>query len=132
MGHVAGQPEGSRGGAGVFAAINVNPYHLRVRDVAAYSQEHQLTNIPSWHFFTGPLPKLEAVWRAYGISVSAPSRNADIIHPSEMIFIDPAGRERFVATPMVGYTAQGKVYLSSGPLAEWGHGIALVTRQLER
>jgi protein SCO1/2 len=116
----------------VFVAVNVNPYHLGVSDVAAYSREHQLTSIPSWHFFTGPLPALRAVWRAYGIGVSAPSRNADIVHTSEVVFIDPAGRERYVAAPMVDHTAKGRAYLPAGPLAEWGRGIALVTRQLAR
>jgi len=70
------------------------------------------------------------VWRAYGIGVSAPSRNADIVHTSEVVFIDPGGRERYIAAPMVDHTAKGKAYLPAGPLAEWGRGIALVTRQL--
>jgi cytochrome oxidase Cu insertion factor (SCO1/SenC/PrrC family) len=114
----------------VFIAVNVNPYHLGVSDVAAYSGEHQLTTIPSWHFFTGPLASLRAVWRAYNIEVGAPGRNADVIHTSEVLFIDPGGRERYLATPMADYTAKRKAYLPAGPLAEWGKGIALVTRQL--
>jgi cytochrome oxidase Cu insertion factor (SCO1/SenC/PrrC family) len=114
----------------VFIAVNVNPYHLGTSDVAAYSAEHQLTTIPSWHFFTGPLATLRAVWRAYDISVDAPSRNADVIHTSEVLFIDPGGRERYTATPMADYTSKGNAYLPVGPLTEWGHGIALVTRQL--
>jgi cytochrome oxidase Cu insertion factor (SCO1/SenC/PrrC family) len=114
----------------VFIAVNVNPYHLHVSDVAAYSGEHQLTTIPSWHFFTGPLARLRAVWRAYNIEVRAPGRNADVIHTSQILFIDPGGRERYIATPMADYTATGKAYLPVGALAEWGKGIALVTRQL--
>jgi len=115
-----------------FAGVNVNPYHHRVSDVAAYSRGHQLTTIPSWHFLTGPLPSLKTAWRAYGIQVSAPSRNADVIHTSEVLFIDRAGRERYIATPMADYTSSGKAYLPVGPLAEWGRGIALVIRQLAR
>jgi cytochrome oxidase Cu insertion factor (SCO1/SenC/PrrC family) len=114
----------------VFIAVNVNPYHLGISDVAAYSAEHQLTTIPSWHFFTGPLATLRPVWRAYNISVDAPSRNADVVHTSEVLFIDPGGRERYTATPMADYTSKGNAYLPVGPLTEWGHGIALVTRQL--
>ncbi len=116
----------------VFIAVNVNPYHLQVRDVAAYSGEHQLTTIPSWHFFTGPLASLRAVWRAYNIEVRAPGRNADVIHTSQILFIDPSGDERYIATPMADYTATGQAYLPGGPLAEWGKGIALVARQLAR
>ena len=36
-----------------------------------------------------------------------------------------------MATPMVDYTTSGSVYLPAGPLAAWGKGIALVTRQLQ-
>jgi len=62
--------------------------------------------------------------------VDAPSRNADVIHTSEVLFIGPSGQERYVAAPMADYTAQGKAYLPAGQLAEWGQGIALVIRQL--
>jgi cytochrome oxidase Cu insertion factor (SCO1/SenC/PrrC family) len=114
----------------VFIAVNVNPYFHGVANVAAYSAEHQLTTIPSWHFFTGPLASLKAVWRAYDIEVQARGRNADVIHTSEVFFIDPRGRERYIASPMVDHTSGGKAYLPAGALAQWGRGIALVTRQL--
>jgi cytochrome oxidase Cu insertion factor (SCO1/SenC/PrrC family) len=116
----------------VFIAVNVKPYFRGVADVSAYSQEHQLAAIPSWHFFTGPPASLKTAWRAYDISVEAPSRNADVIHTSEVIFIDARGRERYVAEPMADYTAKGSAYLPAGPLAEWGHGIAQVARAIGR
>jgi cytochrome oxidase Cu insertion factor (SCO1/SenC/PrrC family) len=114
----------------VFIAVNVNPYFNDVSDVAAYSSEQQLKTIPSWHFLTGPLASLRAVWNAYGIQVDAPSRNADVIHTSQVLFIDPAGRERYIASPMADHTSKGKAYLPAAPLTAWGRGIALVTRQL--
>ncbi|HEV2373984.1 MAG TPA: SCO family protein [Streptosporangiaceae bacterium] len=114
----------------VFAAVNVNQYHLRVADVAAFSREQRLDTIPSWHFFTGTYPALRAVWRAYGVAVHAPSRNADVIHSSLVFFIDPQGRERFLATPMVDHTMGGASFLPAGQLTSWGRGIALVARQL--
>ncbi len=116
----------------VFMAVNVNPYFRSVRDVAAFSREHQLITIPSWHFLTGPLASLRAVWRAYQIEVQAPGRNADIVHTSVVYFIDPSGRERFAAAPMANHTAKGRAYLPADALAAWGRGIALVTRQLAR
>jgi protein SCO1/2 len=121
---------GPLAGKVVFAAINVNQYHASVPAMAAYSREHALTVIPSWHFFTGPLPALQAAWRDYGIAVQAPSPNADIIHTSAIYFIDPAGRETFLASPMTDHTRKGTAYLPAGQLAEWGHGIALIARQL--
>jgi cytochrome oxidase Cu insertion factor (SCO1/SenC/PrrC family) len=123
---------GAAASRAVFIAVNVNSYYPGVASVTAYSAEHQLTTIPSWHFFTGPLAALKAVWSAYDISVDAPSRNADVIHTSEVLFIAPSGQERYVAAPMADYTATGTAYLPAGQLAEWGQGIALVIRQLAR
>ena len=114
----------------VFLAVNVNRYHLQVADVAAFSGEQQLTQIPAWHFLTGSYPSLRAVWQAYQIEVDAPGPDADVVHSSQMYFIDRQGRERFLADPTVDHTASGSSYLPAGQLASWGQGIALVARQL--
>jgi cytochrome oxidase Cu insertion factor (SCO1/SenC/PrrC family) len=114
----------------VFVAVNVNQYHLRVADVAAFSHEQRLTTIPSWHFVTGPYPSLRAVWQAYNVAVQAPSPNADIIHSSDMYFIDRHGRERYLASPMADHTPAGSSYLPADQLTAWGQGIAQVARQL--
>ena len=114
----------------VFLAINVNKYHARVADVAAFSKEHQLNSIPSWHFFTGSVAALGSVWKEYGILVQAPSPNADIIHSSFVFFIDPNGKERYLANPMDYHTSTGVAYLPTGQLTSWGQGVALVARSL--
>ena len=114
----------------VFLAVNVNRYHLQVADVAAFSGEQRLTTVPAWHFLTGSYPSLRAVWQAYQIEVDAPGPDADVIHSSQMYFIDPQGRERFLANPMVDHSASGSSYLPADQLASWGQGIALVARHL--
>jgi cytochrome oxidase Cu insertion factor (SCO1/SenC/PrrC family) len=114
----------------VFLAVNVNPYHRTVADMAAYSSEQGLNTIPSWHFFTGPPAALRAVWGSFGVQVDAPGPDADVIHTSTVYFIDPSGHERFVAVPMDDHTAGGTAYLPAGQLASWGRGISLVARQL--
>jgi protein SCO1 len=121
---------GPLAGKVVFAAVNVNPYHATVRDVTLFSDEHQLTSIPDWHFFTGRIAGLQAVWRGYGIEVQTRGPNADVIHTSSVYFIDPQGRERYLAVPMADYTAAGAAYLPPGQIAAWGSGIALVARSL--
>ncbi len=110
----------------VFLAVNVNAYHHSVADMAAYSNAQRLNTVPTWHFLTGDVSSLEAVWHAYNVAVSAPSPDADIVHTSVVYFIDPQGRERYVAIPMIDHTAAGTAYLPAGPLTSWGHGIALV------
>jgi cytochrome oxidase Cu insertion factor (SCO1/SenC/PrrC family) len=116
----------------VFAAVNVNAYHARVQDMAQYSRAQQLGSIPSWHFFTGPVPALKSVWSGYHIQVYAPNPDADVQHTSAVYFIDPQGRERFLASPEVDHTRSGASYLPASQQIAWGHGIALVARQLAR
>jgi cytochrome oxidase Cu insertion factor (SCO1/SenC/PrrC family) len=116
----------------VFAAVNVNIYHAGVQDMAKFSRAEGLTTIPDWHFFTGPTPQLRSVWSGYHIEVQAPNPNADIVHTSAVYFIDPAGRERYIASPMVDHTKSGTAYLPAKQIVSWGHGIALIARHLAR
>jgi cytochrome oxidase Cu insertion factor (SCO1/SenC/PrrC family) len=116
----------------VFAAVNVNQYHARVADMMAYSREQQLTTVPGWHFLTGPVPGLRKVWDGYHIAVQAPSPDADIVHTSAVYFIDPAGRERFIAAPMADHASSGASYLPASQISGWGQGIAQVARTLVR
>ncbi len=114
----------------VFVAVNVNQYHARVADVATFSRDHQLDTIPSWHFVTGSTNSLRAVWKSYGIDVVARGPNADVVHSSEIFFIDPRGRERFIANPVVDHTSAGVAFLPGGQIASWGRGIALTISSL--
>jgi cytochrome c oxidase assembly factor CtaG/cytochrome oxidase Cu insertion factor (SCO1/SenC/PrrC family) len=121
---------GPAAGQVVFVAVNVNQYFNRVSDMAAFSNEHQLSSIPSWHFFTGPVSSLQAAWSGYGVAVQAPNPDADIVHTSVMYFIGPDGRERYIAMPMTDHTASGTAYLPAGQISAWGQGIAQVARSL--
>jgi protein SCO1 len=121
---------GAKASQVVFAAVNVNPYHTDVPSMAAFSRAHGLVTIPDWHFFTGPVPRLRPVWQGYHIAVSAPNPNADVQHTSAVYFIDRQGRERYLASPAADHTKSGKSYLPASELASWGHGIALLARDL--
>jgi protein SCO1 len=123
---------GAQSGKVVFAAINVNQYYASVADMAAFSTAHQLSTIPGWHFFTGPLPALRKAWRDYNVAVQAPNPNADIIHTSAVYVIDAQGRERFIATPMVDHTASGTSYLPLAQISDWASGIAKLARDVAR
>lgn len=114
----------------VFVAVNLSQYHLQVADVAAFSREQQLTGIPTWYFLTGAYPSLRAVWSAYGVEVYAPGQNTEIILSPFMYFIDPQGRERYLANPMAGHTTSRASYLPADQLKAWASGIALVARYL--
>jgi cytochrome oxidase Cu insertion factor (SCO1/SenC/PrrC family) len=119
---------GALAGKVVFAAVNVNQYHAAVADMMAYSREQRLATIPSWHFLTGPVPALRKVWDGYEIAVEAPNPDADIVHTSAVYFIDPAGRERFVAAPMADHTSSGTAYLPADQISGWGQVARVLAR----
>lgn len=72
------------------------------------------------------MPRLRAVWNAYNIAVQAPDPDADIVHSSVVYFIDPGGRERYLASPQADHTSSGASYLPADQIAAWGRGIAQV------
>jgi cytochrome oxidase Cu insertion factor (SCO1/SenC/PrrC family) len=121
---------GPLAGRVVFAGINVNPYHTRMQDVLAFSGEQQLTTIPDWHYFTGPVPRLRPVWDAYHIYVQAPNPSADVVHTSAVYFIDSQGRERYLASPEVDHAKSGTSYLPADQISAWGRAIAALARSL--
>ena len=116
----------------VFAALNVNQYFATVADMETFSLHNGLTGMPTWHFLTGPVAALQAAWKAYDIEVQAPDPTADIIHTSVVWWIDPGGRERYVATPMVDHTPGGASYLPLDVQGTWATGIAITARSLLR
>jgi cytochrome oxidase Cu insertion factor (SCO1/SenC/PrrC family) len=119
---------GAAGRNVVFIAVNVNPYHHSTADVAQFSSAEGLSSIPTWHFVTGSVRSMHKVWNDYEIQVEAPNPHADVIHTSLVYFIDPQGKERYVAAPMADHKKGGTAFLPPGQLAAWGKGIALVTR----
>ncbi len=110
---------GRRASRVVFLGLNVNQHHARVADVLAFSRLHRLEGLPNWHFLTGSTRQLRRVWRAYGIAVE-PSRSGDVTHSALMEFVDPAGRERWLASPEYDRAA----------IPQWGAGIAAVAAHL--
>ncbi|MHB1209809.1 MAG: SCO family protein [Acidimicrobiales bacterium] len=114
----------------VFLAVNVNKYHASVADVSKFTTEHRLNTIKSWHFFTGKVSELPPIWRAYGVQVEAPNPNADIVHTSVIFFIDPSGRERYLAEPVVDHTSKGTAFLPATSLVAWGKGISQLAKDL--
>ena len=114
----------------VFMAINVNQYYASAANMMTFSKQHSLTTIPSWHFFTGASAALASAWRDYNIEVIAKNRNADIIHTSALYVIDPQGRERYLAAPVVDHRASGAAFLPANTLTAWGRGIATLARDV--
>lgn len=119
---------GAAGKNVVFVAVNVNPYHHGISDVASFTNKMRLGSIPSWHFVTGTVPALRKVWKDYLIYVKTGGPNVDVQHTSLIYFINPKGQEKYVVAPMVDHTKKGLSYLPPKQLSTWGHGIALLAK----
>jgi cytochrome c biogenesis protein CcmG/thiol:disulfide interchange protein DsbE len=84
--------------------VDANPDAISVHDVLSYSQLHGL--LGQWHFLTGSLAQLRAVWRAYGIGVQI--ERGQIDHTPALFMIDPGGRLRRVYLTQTSYAAVGQ------------------------
>ncbi len=84
--------------------LDANPDATSVHDVLSYSQAHGL--LRQWHFLTGSLRQLGAVWKAYGIDVEI--RHGQIDHTPALFMIDPQGRIRRIYLTQSSYSAIGQ------------------------
>ncbi len=102
-----------------FVAINVNPFYPQVVDDVAFDSEHGLSNVAEWHYLTGPLPALKAVWHAYGAQpITGPADS--VSHANELEFIGANGAVR----------AYGSYGPGSADATQWGYGLASVAEGL--
>ncbi len=67
--------------------IDANPTATAVKNVRAYSEAHGMMH--AWHFLTGSLPQLRAVWHAYHIDVQIEAGAID--HTPALYMIDERG-----------------------------------------
>jgi cytochrome c biogenesis protein CcmG/thiol:disulfide interchange protein DsbE len=79
---------GAAGSRVQLLGIDANPSATSVKDVRAYSTLHGMLH--QWRFLTAPLPKLEHVWKAYGIAVQIIRGQID--HTPALYVISPQGR----------------------------------------
>ncbi|MDA8356373.1 MAG: redoxin domain-containing protein [Actinomycetota bacterium] len=100
-------------------AVNVNPFYPQVRYDVAYDRRVGLDKLGGWYSLTGPLPALEAVWRAYGAQPTI-GPDKSVIHTSAIVFIDPQGRVRDM----------GLYGPSSADSSRWGYGLATMAEYL--
>lgn len=95
-----------------FVGINVNPFHTRVADVAAFTRSEHLGRLPHWRFLTGPVPRLKRVWHTYGVDVE--TQGHSVYHSGTIYLIDQRGRGR----------ATMNFASSPGQTAQWGNAMA--------
>lgn len=77
----------------VFLSINANPLHTAVQDVKTWTDGHGLASARNWVFSTGTPAQLADVAASYHVPVSVDPKTGEVVHGSELFFIDPAGKE---------------------------------------
>ena len=120
-------PEASRV---VFLTVNTDPVVLSGAPASAAAARTGLGTLAHWHFLTSSLGHLNAVWKAYGVSVNVSPATGVVAHNDVMYFISPTGRLRYRATPFANEDSSGAFSLPSPSVARWGQGIATYAGQL--
>ncbi len=114
----------------VFLTVNTDPVVLSATPAAAAAARDGLGAVTTWHFLTSNLDTLDAIWRAYDVSVTVSQTSQLVAHNDVMYFIDPTGRLRVEATPFADESSTGAFSLDPPSIARWGLGIATYARQL--
>jgi len=114
----------------VFLTVNTDPLALSAAPAQAAAARTGLGAVTTWHFLTSNLDTLNALWRAYGVSVNVSQTSQIVAHNDVMYFIDPSGRLRYQATPFADESPTGVFSLAPASIARWGTGITTYAEQL--
>lgn len=113
----------------VFIGVNVNPRAESIADVTRFTIAHGLGDLPNWYFLTGSTSALQQVWQKYGIQVELPANASQTVHADYLFFLNPLGRERFLAAPYANQRKNGTGFLSRDIISQWSRGIAFYVEQ---
>jgi cytochrome oxidase Cu insertion factor (SCO1/SenC/PrrC family) len=113
-----------------FLTVNTDPTALAQSTEGPVLEGTGLGALANWRMLTGPLASLDAVWKAYGVSISADTKTGLEAHNDVMDFIDAKGQLRYRATPFADENATGTFSLSPAAIARWGRGMATYAERL--
>ncbi len=113
-----------------FLTVNTDPAALAQSAEAPVLTETGLGALANWHMLTGPLASLNAVWKAYGLSISLEDKTGLEAHNDVLDFIDPRGNLRYRATPFADESATGAFSLPAASISRWSQGIATYAERL--
>ena len=77
-----------------LVAVCANPVYYQVADVAAFTRQEYLNQVPNWLFLTGSLPQLRQVWRNYGVAAEVLPAGSMVGHTEIALVIDRTGHVR--------------------------------------
>ena len=121
---------GARASDVEFVTVNTDPAALAAADSGPAADGTGLGSLANWRMATGPLAAVDAVWKAYGVSISLDPRTGLEAHNDVMDFVDPRGDLRYRATPFADENSNGTFSLPAPSEARWGAGIATYAGRL--
>jgi cytochrome oxidase Cu insertion factor (SCO1/SenC/PrrC family) len=74
-----------------IVAVAADPYYEKVSDVQGFIARYHLAQMANFHFVTGSLHAMQAVWRDYGIQVEMRRTDKMSVHTDVVYVIDPNG-----------------------------------------
>ncbi|PWU21899.1 MAG: hypothetical protein C5B48_10840 [Candidatus Rokuibacteriota bacterium] len=75
-------------------AVSVDPHGDTRKAVRHFARVHRL--LPQFLYLTGSAPRLQRVWRDYGVTADPDRTDQAISHSSFEILVDQSGRERLL------------------------------------
>jgi protein SCO1/2 len=123
---------GKASSAVVFLTVNTDPRQTSVSTTTAAVVQAHSSHLTNWHLLGGSLKILDAVWRAYRITVNVSQPTGLVAHTDTLYFISPDGQLRFQAAPYADESTAGAFSLSPAAIARWGTGIAAYSDGLLR
>ena len=105
-----------------FVTVNTDPNELAQSADDPVLSKTGLGALSNWHMVTGPLATLDAVWKAYGVSISVDKKTGLEAHNDVMSFIDGRGELRFRATPFADESTAGTFSLPPRPSPDGARG----------
>lgn len=119
----ADQLLGAKARSVVFAVVNTDPHHLGVSADPPALARTGLAHLSNVRFLTGSLGQIDAVWSAYGITVTTGAKAHQVSHNNLLYFIGPGGGLVDLASPFATASPTGYT-LSPAATARWAEGIA--------
>jgi cytochrome oxidase Cu insertion factor (SCO1/SenC/PrrC family) len=110
--------------------INTDPLATAASSASAALRAAGSKSLPEWHFLTGTLKQLNAVWKAYGVTIDVQTATHRVSHNDVLYFIDQNGLMRFRATPFADESAAGTFSLASNIESKFASGLASTARAL--
>jgi cytochrome oxidase Cu insertion factor (SCO1/SenC/PrrC family)/thiol-disulfide isomerase/thioredoxin len=101
----AKQMLGAAGSRVQLLGVDANPKATTIKDVRTYSQSHGMLH--QWRFLTAPLPRLERVWKRYGIAVQI--LRGQIDHTPALFVIGPDGNLKKLYVTQMSYASIGQL-----------------------